>query len=125
MTIRLALQNQLKKDMEKIPKYVTNQNGLKLTFDPARGLYVGVDDKKQEWIELIQDTQVPMFWYNCPNKMEKDGKEKLCNVPNMTPIFEDGQKKFCTGCKKEFTVKLVVSEEQPCHELLEELRKEK
>lgn len=129
MTLRTALENQLKKDMEKIPKYVVNQNGLKLTFDAKRGLYVGIvkkkDGTKKEWIEAIQHTQVPIFWSYCPNKIEKNGIESVCHTPNQTPIFEDGTEKKCTGCGKLFTVKINVTKDNTCFDLLKELRKEK
>jgi len=129
MTIRKALENQFKKDMETIPKYVINQNGLKLTFDAKRGLYVGIQGKKdgtkKEWIEAIQHTKVAIFWIYCPNEIERNGFPVKCNVPNMTLIFEDGTEKKCTGCGKLFTVKINVTKDNTCFDLLKELRKEK
>ncbi len=128
MTIRKALENQFKKDMETIPKYVINQNGLKLTFDPKRGLYVGVTGKtketKKEWIEAIQDTKVAIFWIYCPNEIERNGRPVTCNVPNMTLIYEEGKNKKCTGCGKPYKVVIPVSKDQPCYDLLEEIKKD-
>ena len=48
-----------------------------------------------------------------------------CNVPNMTLIFEEGKEKKCTGCGKLFTVKINVTKDNTCFDLLKELRKEK
>ena len=128
MTVRKALENQFKKDMEHIPKYVINQNGLKLTFDAKRGLYVGIQKKKdgtkKEWIEGIQHTKVAIFWIYCPNEIERNGFPVKCNVPNMTLIYEEGKNKKCTGCGKSFKVKIKVSKDQPCYDLLEEIRKD-
>ena len=124
MTIRKALENQFKKDMEKIPKYVINQNGLKLTFDAKRGLYVGKDGRGREWIEAIQHTKVAIFWIYCPNEIERNGFPVKCNVPNMTLIFEEGKEKKCTGCGKPFTVKINATKDNTCFELLQQLRNE-
>ncbi len=134
MTIREAQRNQFKKDCTKIPKYIINQNGLRLDFDVNRGIYVGREilgkDKEEkpilgkEWIAAVQDTQVPIFYINCPNEVEKNGKPVLCNVPNIIPIFEDGDTKICTGCKKEFKAKIKISKTLACYDLLEEIRKE-
>ena len=95
-----------------------------MNFDAKRGLYIGVDENKKEWIEAIQQTQVPIFWSYCPNEIEKNGIPVICNVPNMTPIFEDGIEKICTGCKKKFKVEIKVSKDNTCYYLLEKIRKE-
>ena len=128
MTIRKALENQFKKDMETIPKYVINQNGLKLIFDAKRGLYVGIQKKKdgtkKEWIEAIQHTKVAIFWIYCPNEIERNGFPVKCNIPNMTLIYEEGKEKKCTGCGKPFKVEITVTKDQPCYDLLEEIKKD-
>lgn len=82
------------------------------------------EGEKKEWLAAAQQIKTPIFWYDCPNTILKNGIEVTCNHKNFVVIFEDGKTKTCSHCKKEFTVKLVVSKTQACYDLLQELRKE-
>lgn len=113
MTLRDALRKLYVKEMTNIPKSITNMNGLKLIFDAKRGIYVGKDKEKKEWIAAPQNIQTPIFWYDCPK----------CKHKNLVTIFEDGKKSICNGCKKEFTITLQVSKDQSCYDLLKQIRK--
>lgn len=134
MTIRQAVKKQFLDDCTKIPKAVTNQNGLKLLFDPSRGCYVGNEQikdgagkvvKTKEWIEAVQHTRVPIFWIYCPNIIEEEDKvSRPCMTPHIVPIFEDGDTKICSVCKKEFKATITNTESLACHQLLEDIRKE-
>lgn len=124
MTVRDALKEQFKRDLTKIPKYVTNRKGLKLYFDVTRGCYVGKDEKGEVWLEGIQHTKVPIFWIYCPNEIEKNGSPAICNTPHLAPIFDEGHMIKCTNCGGDIKIKFKVPKSSACHGLLEELRNE-
>lgn len=117
MTLRQQLIEKLAINYRKAPKTMRNQNNLELTWNPTKKIYIGIDEKGEEWIAALQTCPVPMFYVKCPNVTS----DVTCNKLNIVTII-DG-KKICHSCAKEFVVKLDIPKSSKAYEILENLDK--
>lgn len=117
MTLREQLTKKLEINYKIAPQTMRNQNDLKLIWNGKEKIYIGTDEKGQEWIAALQSSSVPMFYVKCPNVTS----DVACNTLNIVTIL-DG-KKVCHKCAKEFNVTLDISKSSKAYEILENLDK--
>jgi len=122
MTLRESLKKQLIIDYSKAPKKIWNQNDLEMKWSDEEKLYIGVDDKKKEWIAALQQTRIPIFSVPCPNLTRKGNVEVECKSVNFIPICNIGTIK-CRKCNGSFTPKLNIPKTSNAYEIFQKLDK--
>ena len=105
ITLREKLTQKLEINYKIAPKKFRNQNNLEMKWSEREKIYIGIDEKGQEWIAALQNDAVAMFYVKCPNENISD---VICNEINIVSILD--RKKTCRKCNKEFDVKLDIPE---------------
>lgn len=116
-TLRERLTEKLEINYKIAPKTMRNQNNLELLWSRKEKIYIGIDEKGEEWISALQHCPVAMFYVKCPNITSN----VACNKLNIVTILDE--KKVCHKCGKEFNVTLDISKSSKAYEILENLDK--
>lgn len=123
-TLREYLKKRLTVDYSKASKKFWNQNNLEMNWSDEEKLYIGIDEKKIEWIASLQQTTIPIFSVPCPNLVRKGNVEVECKSVNFIPICNNEEIK-CRKCNKSFTPKYDISETSQAYEIFNNLDKNK